>query len=59
MVPGLGLVSSADGGATWNLSPAAGLGPFVQQLLVDTRNPQRLIAGIAEGGLQALTLPLP
>jgi photosystem II stability/assembly factor-like uncharacterized protein len=58
-VPELGLLRSADGGTTWELVPAAGLGAFVQQLQVDTLNPRRLIAGIFEGGLQALTVPAP
>jgi photosystem II stability/assembly factor-like uncharacterized protein len=58
-VPELGLVRSADGGATWDLVTATGLGAFVQQLQVDTLNPQRLIAGISEGGIQALTVPAP
>jgi len=58
-VPELGVVRSTDGGATWDLLPAAGLGPFVQQLLVDTLDPHRLIAGIFQGGLQSLAVPAP
>jgi photosystem II stability/assembly factor-like uncharacterized protein len=54
-----GLVSSADGGATWSAVTTAGLVSTIGGLKFDPLHPQDLIAAVDFSGLEALTLPGP
>jgi photosystem II stability/assembly factor-like uncharacterized protein len=55
---GKGMYRSSDGGATWT---SAGLedNPYIQAVLVDSRNPDIVVVGTNAGGFQILWRPLP
>ena len=53
--PQVGLMASADGGKTWEVRNAQAGRSFMGTILVDPKNPQRLIAPDMAGGLTTST----
>ena len=51
-IPGIGLLTSADGGATWSL-PSSVIATTFYRLVVHPSNPQELVAGTNQGGLRS------
>ena len=50
-IPGIGLLTSGDGGATWSL-PASVVASTFYRLSVHPSNPRELVAGTNQGGLR-------
>lgn len=47
--PGIGLIRSADGGASWTVAGALGAGLYVSALLVDDADPSRILVATDTG----------
>jgi IPT/TIG domain/PKD domain len=55
-IPGIGLLWSDDGGATWNL-PATVLAPMFYRIVVHPTNPNDIIVGTNRGALRSVAGP--